>query len=437
MTRNPSRFLVLPLLFLTAVSLFGCDGGPSSSTPSDDDVMLDYGGSFDGQEIVLERFVNDTPHGPMAVELVAVDVVVDEENGFVDLSVALRNDSDQRIAGPARVYVGDFIPADARVTNSDNQLVDPPIGEEIPPVGPYPSWYDYDATFGDDGVLGPRETSQPRLWRVAVEGAGSFSFGAALTFSLNPDRAFVSGWVFVDENANGSFDDNEMPFGIGQMVLFGDDGRVASGRVLENGAWRLPVKEAGLYRVQWFQPPELHTTDFALLCTTTPNPREVLIVAGADGSLRSLSDVNFGVVNGPCPPAPGHDAVRLTHAPADSIPTDDFALITARTIASPGTPDGVTTWFVEVTVGFSGCSPEHPIWAFAGADFMDTNPPSTWLRLQHDDRGELCEAWFEETRVFDLTPLVLAYRRIFGDGAPNFSMELSAPRGQTIILTVP
>lgn len=438
MTRNPSRFLVLPVLLLTAAGLFGCDGGPSSSTPPVDDVTLDYGGSFDGEEIVLERFVSTTPYGPLAIELVALDVSVDPENDFVDLSVALRNDSNQSIAGPARVFVGDFVPADARVTNSDNQLVDPPIDEEVRPNGPYPDYFDYDATFGEDGILGPGETSQPRQWRVEVEGAGSFSFGAALVFSLDPERAYLSGWVFFDENLNGSYDDNEMPFGLGQVVLMGEAGRIASTRVLENGAWRIPVDDAGLFSVHWFPPPTLTAAPFAPLCPTTPNPREVVIVRGNDGRLRSLGDVNFGVVNGPCPPQPNDDVVRLTDESPDSIQTDDFALIDARVIASPGAPNGETTWFVEVTVGFSGCGPEHPFAAYAGDDFMDTNPPSTWLRLQHDDRDELCEAWFEETRVFDLTPLVRNYQRIYGDDVgPNFTMELSGPRGQSFQLSVP
>lgn len=435
--RTPSRVLVLPLLFLTTVGLLGCDGGPSSSSPPDDDVRLDYGGSFDGDEVVLERIVNGPDGGIIAVDLVAREIEFDEESGLVSMGVALRNQSRRPIGTPATVYAGAFNPEGTALINSDNQLIDLANGESGPPSGPYPNWFDYSATFGDDGVLSPNETSAPRRWVVAVTGDGSFSFGAALRAGSDPDVATISGHVFVDANRSGTFDDDERTFSGGQVVLTGPGGASRTTRVTEDGSWRVNVERVGAYSALWTPPPTF-APSFAPLCMTTPNPAQIVIVAGADAQPRSLAGIDFGFVNGPCPPAPGDDVVRLTDAPPDSIPTDSYALLGARVIASPGAPDGGTTWFVEVRVGFSGCSGDHPFRAFAGADFMDTNPPSTWLRLSHDDRGELCEAWFEETRVFDLSEVVTNYWRIYGDDAPpNFTMEITGPRGQSFQLTVP
>ena len=380
----PRRFRFLPLLVLFAIT--ACDGGPSGSTAEPDDATLDFGGHYDGQEVVLERVTGEGPDGPYEIDLVALDVSVDPEAGVVALDVALRNRTNRALGLPAIVFVGDFTPDGTVLTNADNMLVDPLPGSE-PPQGPYDDWYDYGGTFGDDGRLAPGETSDPRVWRVAVGGGiGSFSFGAHVRIGLDGDRPYVGGRVFDDENLNGRYDDFEMPFGAGMVELRGPDGTIQRTTVGPGGGWRVAIRRAGLYTARWIDPPRVGPMP---LCVTTPNPLEVAVVPGADGRPMSFDQANFGVHVGPCPPR--DDVVRLTSAPPDSIPTDSFRLIDARVIASPEQPDlPPTTWFVEVRVGFSGCSPDHPFALFAGDDFIDTNPPITWLRFSHYYRRQLC-----------------------------------------------
>ena len=430
MTRTLRGFLTLPIALLFFVS--GCGDDPSGTTPDDGDVNVAFGGSFEDGDVVLERIVGETPEGPVAIDLVARAVRVVGE--VVEVDVAMRNESRRPIGIPALVFIGDFTPPTVRVTNSDNQLVDGGPGS-LPPAGPYPDWFDYSASFGDDQVLTPGEPSSPRTWRFEVPGAVSFAFGAEAQLSLTLDGPTISGRVFDDRDADGDYGDDELPFGAGMVQVQASNGEMQRARVDSAGRWRVALRRAGLYDVRYLLPPVASPVP---MCVTTPNPLEVIITADENGEPNSFTDADFGVHSGPdCgDPPPLRDAVILTSQPPDSIESDPYSLINARVIASPGAPDGQTTYFVEVTVGFSGCGPDHPVVAYAGDDFMDTNPPSTWLRLAHDDRGELCEAWFEEMRLFDLTPLVREYRSIYGDEV-DFTMELTGPDGQTFQLSVP
>lgn len=438
MTRIPNRFLVLSTVFLLTVALFGCDGGPSSSSPPGGDAAVDFNGSFDGDEVVLERVVNDTANGRVVIELVAQRVEYFPSSGRVEIDVALRNDSEIAVGLPALVFLGDFSPEGTAVINSDNQLIDLPP-DVIPPAGPYPDWFDYAGTFGNDGILAAGEISDTRTWMVAVAGEGSFSFGAHVQVGTDPERATISGRVFFDENWNGQFDDNEIPFAAGWVELVGPDGTMQRTRVMDGGLWKLAIRSAGLYTARFISPPTLAANaPFVPWCETTPNPLEIVIVAGPDGEAVSFAQANFGLASYPCHP-PSDGVVNLTSEPASSIETDHYRLLGAQILASPGPADVLppTTWFLEVRVGFSGCSDDHPILAWAGQDFMESAPPRTWLRLEHDDRDELCDAYFEQTRLFDLSPLVDHFLEVYGGETPHFILELEGPNGESYQLSVP
>ena len=436
-SRSPVLFLPLSLILLLGLSLTGCSDDPTgASDPASDEARVTFDGRYEDGEVVLQRISG--PEG-VALDLVATDIRVGSGAGpVVEVDVALRNASARGLFGPVRVFLGRFVPTDVVLMNGDEQLVDPPNGDPLPGADwPYPHFFVYAEELGDDGMmLGPGETSDPRTWRFEVPDLGGFSFGSEAQVGLTPDRPMIGGLVFEDTDRDGLFDPNEpvAPFGRTGLIVQFPSGRMESTRTDDFGRWRLPLTETGIHRVTWLPPP---TLQFAPLCLTTPNPLQVVIVAGADGGPRSFLDADFGIDPEPClPPAPT-SRVQLFSGPADSLRSDPYTFIDAiYTIGDPISPDGVASEYLEVTIGFSGCGPDHPVALFAGADFMESQPPQTWLRIVHDDRDELCDAWFEETRAFDLAPLRRRQLELYGTPGPLI-LVLETFDGQTVRFELP
>jgi hypothetical protein len=96
--------------------------------------------------------------------------------------------------------------------------------------------------------------------------------------------------------------------------------------------------------------------------------------------------------------------IEFSEKPPLEIPSDHFALLEV----------GLRGQVLHARVGFSGCSPDHPFRLVMSGGFQESNPVSAQIVLSHDARGEMCDAYFEEVRGFDLGPLVARYREHYG-----------------------
>ena len=63
-----------------------------------------------------------------------------------------------------------------------------------------------------------------------------------------------------------------------------------------------------------------------------------------------------------------------------------------------------------VAVGFSGGCEYHDFQLWATEDLDDRDPPVQTLHLTHDANGDVCEAFLQETRHFNLAPLRRLHR---------------------------
>ena len=158
---------------------------------------------------------------------------------------------------------------------------------------------------------------------------------------------------------------------------------------------------------------------FAPVCFTTPNPLRVLVTLDESGQPRSFRRAHFGV-NPSC--SPDLVAVELFTGPDPDVPRDPYSPL------GVGLVDNVL-W---MRVGFSGCAPDHPLQLYASAEFEGDPATGDSLRtrafLSHDDRDELCDAWFERLLEFDISRLVRAASGP-DDGPRPFTILLELPDG--------
>jgi len=372
------------LLCTLAAAVAACGSDPSQPSTPDGEFLgrVDPDGG-----VALKRVV-----GPdrVPLDLVATGPVqIDPDEETVSLPVALRNAGDESVGAPVILQLGQFDPDSVWPVNAD---WGPLTGGDRPTLDPsFPWGFLYGPEFGEDGTLEPGETSQARTWTFSDPGLGAFSFAARAVTGPDPDAPAIRGRVFVDHNRNGAFDDFELPYGTGAVSTRSQDGEVLLAPVGSDGRYRFPVSRPGLY--------ELVYDDFTdgPWCTTTPNPLQVLIQPGPDGGPTSFDDADFGwVANcGPLPPEPQPDLL-FTDRPLGEFEGDPYTLLGLEA------EDNVLT----VRVGFSGCSGGHPFRLVISRDIMESLPPQTHAILQHDARGELCEAWFEEDRSWDLTRIL-------------------------------
>lgn len=101
-------------------------------------------------------------------------------------------------------------------------------------------------------------------------------------------------------------------------------------------------------------------------------------------------------------------SVVLTDRPPDEIRQDPYRLAAVDLAGD----------IITLRVGFSGCTPGQDFPLFLSGGFMESNPVQARLVLGHDDHGELCDAAFERTLRFDLTPVREAYERAYGRPGP-------------------
>ena len=143
---------------------------------------------------------------------------------------------------------------------------------------------------------------------------------------------------------------------------------------------------------------------FAPVHATTPNPLQVILPPGPGGIPESYLHADFGFANDFPPPPGDAEPVGFWEDPSDSLELDPYALLDIR----------LERLILELRVGFSGCGDRHPFALYMVGGFMESNPVQAKLLLSHDDHGELCDAYFEKTLRYDLSPILREYRRNYG-----------------------
>jgi hypothetical protein len=400
------------LCTLWGAFLCACSDSTAPTPPSSNEASFD--GSFDplDNSFLLSR-IQEPDNPPLAVDLRGSNLQLDAQTSTLSIDVAVVNQSGQPLYPPAIIWVQQFTPIGVTVQNPD--ILPPYVG----PLDPDFFGFDYSNLLGSDGVLMADESSEPHTWVIHDPNLGSFSFVAHAEFGLAAGSS-ISGTTFHDSNYDGTRQRNEGPLEGALIRALSPSGQQLEAMPNEMGFYRLSVTEPGLYQVQL----ESSLACVASLwdcpmCYTTPRIRQVFLTPDPDGRPLSLDQVDFGAVPGPCPGTPW--PTHLTEAPPDSLmPQDVYALLA-------GTIEGklLTLW-----VSFSGCSIDHEFALFAGLPFtMESGEAHTWLRLTHDDRGELCDAWFERSLTFDLQSVIDAYLQSHGETGP-IVLELVDPAGQ-------
>ncbi len=398
-----SSFASIALCSLVLAFAFtGCSDSTSPTAPSPVDGGAVFDGSFDagGGSFVMQRIEEPLPdHRLLQIELVGSNVQVDPQQGTVSVDVAMRNLGSDVLYAPATIWLNRFVPPGVVPMNADFN------GRAVDSVSTAPTLaiygYDYSALLGGDGMLAPNELSQVKSWKFLDPDLQSFSFSARAEFGLEPGRPVIAGVVFSDDNRNGIRDDGEGPYLAGGVGIETPSGTQLGAPLQADGSYRVPVTEAGLYKVRFIT----MLACPACWCETTEDPLNVFISPGPDGQLSSFEHADFGIYPGPCSdPLPQAYPTVLTETPPNEIEQDSYQPISASLAGNTFT----------IRVGYSGCSADHPFKLQVGRTFMKSNPPQTWMLLQHDDRGEACLAYFERTLSFDLLPIQDALIEDFG-----------------------
>jgi len=408
MVRFPGRsaFFLLSLLLVVPFLLFGLSGCSDSSSPGTDtgDGSQQFDGSIDpaGGTFVLQSLEQPVPgDNPIRVELIGRNLQVYPPLGAISLEIAVRNADSRTLYSPAEIQAFGFKPETVFPSNSDRTECPPdslPIFRIAP--GACTFFYSYSDLLGSDGMLAPGETSGFRTWNFNDPNLVAFSFGAAARFALNGDQARIAGLFFSDDNENGVPDPDESPLGGGWVEVQGPGIEGLTVPINEQGRYSVPVAEPGSYILNAVPPP---TFGFAPVRFTTPNPLQVVLPPGPGGGPQSYLRADFGITSTPLPVAP---PVILLPAPGDSVTTDSYHYL-------GGSLEGVV---LSLRVGYSGCGPDQPFQLFMVGGFMESAPVQARLILSHDDLGQLCDAYFERTLRFDLTPVLNAYHEAYGPG---------------------
>lgn len=399
--------LALGAVFVLLILPSGCSDSTDPTPPQDDQALFE--GSIDpnGGEFLLARI--DLPGViPLRIDLIGSNLEVVPDESRVSLDVALRNQSQIPLYPQVVLWISQILPGTVTVTNAD---ILPPTMDPASPI-PFLFGFDYSELLGEDGVLEPGESSGAKTWIFHDPGMVSFSFNARVEFGSEPSEGVITGMVFEDLNQNGIHDRNEGPFAVGEIWVTPPEGEAYSVMTEPDGTFRAPAPQPGLYSLR------LEILVDCVTCITTPNPRQALVVPDASGVPQPVYGVDFGAVCAACGDVPR--PVRLTLAPPDSLQPQNYYFLQDSWIEGS---------ILHLRVGFSGCEPDHPFELVAGRHFMESMPVATWLRLLHDDRGELCEAWWEQDLQFDLRPIQDAHIADYGEPG-EVRLRLQTPDGQ-------
>jgi len=375
-----------------ALVLLGLSACETTAPTADGDDPVPVAGAFepsDGSFSLKTLSQNGADGRPARVALIGRNLQIDASSSTVSIDVAIHNLSDHSLFPQLLVWLDDFRPVEVTPTNAD---LLPPALLDIPANGPW--GYRYDDFIGEDDELSPDETSEFRTWSFYDPDLAAFRFSARIDFAPQADAARLAGVIFNDADLDGEFDEGEMLFGAGHVFVDGPGGASSVLEVSGDGHYGMYISEPGLYVARYISPP---TFGFAPVYMTTPNPLEILIPSGPDGRPRDFLHADFGIAPGDPFPRP----VQFSDLPPAEIPSDPFQFLGM----------GVLDRLLVVEMGFSGCSPGHPVKLVMAGDFEfdASGAPTAHLVVVHDDLEELCDAWFQVRRPFDLMPLVFRY----------------------------
>ena len=267
------------LVALGALTFGACNdpGAPPSSTSS-----TDYHGIYDAGSKSLVFRLEAPDGGPSAFQLVVTNLTQDPSTHEVHASVAIRNTTGEVQPGPRGVDVFGFVPQDVRPVNGaciEAECVNCPAE----------CFYEHSGTYGDDGALGPGETSEPLEWIVYNPSDESFAFRARIEpGTAQPGDGTISGAVFHDLNGNGHREDGEAGLE-GATVSLVHDTSVQTATTDARGNYAFQVAEPGLYELVWEPgrcPP------------STPTRLQVLVLRRSDGTLSGFAEGDFGCFAG-------------------------------------------------------------------------------------------------------------------------------------------
>lgn len=237
----------------------------------------DFSGSYHAGAGALEFALDPATGAANGLRLEATELHYDAENHTVTARVRLRNAGDAPVPGPDGVLALDFLPEDIHPLNTLS------LCDGLLPCPPF--IFDHRGSYGEDGVLAPGESSEPREWILLNPSGESFSFRARALASLTGRSGVIAGVVFQDANGDGRRDADEA--GSAGALVHLTHGDVASQTQTDAaGAYRFDVVEEGLYRVARAADPACNPT--------TASERQVWIVRRPDGSLSAFEHADFG-----------------------------------------------------------------------------------------------------------------------------------------------
>ena len=360
-----------------------------------------------GPAFTLMTLQAGSPGRQAPITFIGQNVRVDDA-GLVIIDVAVVNHGEHALRELV-VFLSSFRPAGVLPANADLLPVD-----VVPPANP--EWgYEYWSLSGDDGVLSPSEMSGYKAWQFHAPGLAAFSFAAraAVAVDVQPVGGRISGLVFWDANVNGQLERGEELLAAGSLRLDGPNGVVQETHVGADARYTFVVDAPGMYRVEFLGSPFAAPLPFVL---TTPNPLQVVLLSDGAGGVQSFDAAPFGArpfrTNTATP-------IQITDRPPDAIRQDYYQLADLKL-------DGRT---LHMRVGFSGCSPDHPLQLYMSGGFMESHPVQARLVLMHDDRGELCDAAWSVERAWDLTPIIRLYTQQYHSRTGSVILHLVTPNG--------
>ena len=120
-------------------------------------------------------------------------------------------------------------------------------------------------------------------------------------------------------------------------------------------------------------------------------------------------------------PNQGTVVINDTDLPVDHWGNDPFELHTDNN--APGIEDGTLT----ATVSFSGGCAPHRFTLVANRRFTASDPVQIDVSLAHEANDDRCEAYLTETYEFDLAPIGMRYRQVYGRSEGVIRIRLLRP----------
>ncbi|MDO9172818.1 MAG: hypothetical protein Q7W29_13405 [bacterium] len=417
MLRSARLAKLLLLSLLLVLGLFSGCSDSTSPAPDDQDNVLDPGGGT----FALKDMTIPIPWGPpVLLRLEGANLVTDPADGTVSLDVNVRNLSDRTIGVPLTVWLSGFTPADVAPLNADVVPGDDPVWPAgVDSSGVWMEWgYDYAGLIGDDGLLAPGEASDAKTWIFQDPSLGSFAFAARADLGGDPGQARLGGVCFLDRDYDSHPGEGEEPFTAGTIIVTGPGDYWYAASPGFDGRYEAPLWEPGIYQVAF----ETYEMTPMPLVFTTPNPLTVMIVAGPDGVVQSFLDANFGVAPDWFPP-PSAQPIWFTDLQPDDLHVAPWNFMDASVQGS----------LMTFHVGYSGCSPEHPFSLWMSGEFLESQPPRAVVTLVNE-LAEDCDAYFEQSPVFDLGPLYRRYMDSYGMG--ELILDVRGPDGFSTLMKI-